>query len=256
MPAGLEVYTDNGILQVTENYSNYLFERKVVLTGSLNVNWPKFGYFYTLEVSNDSMVAFMGNPYGAGNFFVGLNTCTIGSTTTIYEFFTPNNLNTTPSATFYVFSINREPPNSTYGLEVYTATGKLAFSSNAPYMKPITTWTGTEYTSGMSFIQPPAGYAGGFDVKSLIPSFGTSKAIVVASPSGSWSITVFSDGDGLYTWDEDIRGLSYGVLNNTLYMGEDLLGGRSSTIAVPNPPQAGSYAFPQYYGMLIDVTGL
>lgn len=257
MPAGLEVYTDTGVLQVTDTYSNYLFDRKVLLTGTLITTWPKYGYFYTIEVDNDSMVAFMGNTYGSGNFFVGLNTCTIGSTKTVYEFFSHDYSNSAPSATFYIFSINKEPPSSNYGLEVYTDTGKLAFSSNAKYMKPITTWSGLDYRTGMSFIQPPPGYNGGFDVKSMITSFGTSKAITVASPSGWWALTVDGDGDGTYFWDEDIWGCSYGVLNNTLYVADNLLGGRSTgPVVTPSPPNPASYEFPQYYGMLIDVTGL
>lgn len=250
MPVGLEVYNNDGLLQVTENYRNYLFDTKMTITGTLIVTWPRYGYFYTVVVANGSMVAFK----GVGNSFVGLHSATIGATNTTYEFFSPNISGPTPSATFYVFSTDKQPPNVPYGLEVYDSSGGLVFSSNSLYMKPTTAWSGSSYLTGMSDQNIPGRAA--FYGRVVQSSVGANAAVVVASPSGNWAITVFGDGDGTYYWDEDIRGLTYGILNGNLYAAEDLLGGRSSTVAVPSPPPPGSYEFLEYYGLLIDITGL
>lgn len=249
MPAGLQVLNNSGILQITENYKNYLFDRKVTLTGSLENNWPKYSYIFYVTVDNDSVVAFIPAP----GKFVGLHSTTIGATGTTYEFFSPIIGTGAPTATFYIFSVNKTPPNVPYGLEVYGEDSKLVFSSNSLYMKPITAWSGTDYTQGMVPVVSEGGYL--ISAKVIYPSVGTNKAVLVASPSGGWSRLSYRDGDNQYYWDEDVRGMTYGVMGNNLYISDSLLGGRGGG-PTGTPPGDASYSFPQYYGMLIDVTGL
>lgn len=243
MPAGLQVFNNGGVLQITESYKNYLFESKLTLTGVINLVFPRNGWFYQIVAPNDSMIAFRPSP----GIDVGLYATTIGATTTTYEFVSPTTGPDNPVCSFYIFSVTKSPPSVKYGLEIYAANGTLAFSSNNQYMKPIFTWSGQDYQADVYANETPYG-------KLMYAGAGPNMAVTVAGPAGAYVMSAFSDGDGTTWWDEDISSCAYAFVNDSLYMQDVSAGGRSGQFQ--GTITQGGYYYSQYYGMMVDITGL
>ena len=254
MDAGLEVINDDGILQINGNFRNYLLERKLTLTGALYTNYPRFGYFYEFTAPSGSMIAC----HPVEGTFVTLHSTTVNGDLTTYTFMTPAGgaLVTSPTCTFYVFSLLITPPNSTYGLEVYDAQSKLVFSSEASYMTPVTTWTGQDYTTvAKNTMVGNGGYAYSGAVLSTQYSR-NNHAVVFGGPSGYWVVSSVNNdpgggGGGTWFFDEDIYACFMGWRGGQLIMADDLIGGRSGQGRLNN-----SYGYTQYYLMLVDITKL
>lgn len=252
MPAGLEVFNDDYVLQVTEAYRNYLFDYKVTITATSQSTWPRYGWFYVLTTEVDCMVA-----CAAGNgIFVGVHSTQVSGSTMTHNFHTPYECSIgAPQATFYVFSLRKQPPNVLFGLEIYDEQGRLGFSSNLLYMKPLKTWSGQDYTNNnsLNFVTLPTGF--GLYGRYISDPLPQDSAFFIAGPAGYYKTTILSDGDGWYNWDNDIYGAALGKLNGSIFIADALLGGRSQGPSQTIPSNV-NYDYKQFYHMMVNVSDL
>ncbi|AZL69194.1 hypothetical protein [Pseudomonas oryziphila] len=244
MPAGFEVVNNDGVLQVTENYSNYIYAGKQTITGVWINAWPEQAYFYTVTIPVGWVVAFRG--IGVD---VGLYSASVSGNNIVYRFFTPQSgLGTpgsaSPQCVFYKFSVNIQPDPATYGLEVYTASGVLAFSSNGKYMKPVGAWSGQNFLAEAQ--QAP-------NRRRVLESYSANRAVFVGGPVGYQLNEPFTF-NGLQWWSRQwVYYLVIGNYGGNLTFTDGFSGMRElgpSNVQIPYRYAA----FNQYYIMTIDVT--
>lgn len=249
MPAGLQVLNDNGILQISELFRNYLLINKVTLGGVWRDDFPNRGYFYDITAPTGSIVACQ----PAEGLLIGLYTTTVQGSYTQYSFVdTPIAQGAASVCTFYVFSLGVPPTPATYGLEVYDSLGALCFSSNASYMLPIQTWSGRDYTAGMTGIPTIGGdYIIGKVLSTSINR--ATSAFVFSAPSGYFFTTIFPDELFRYYYDEDVMSCLAGWRSGSLILGDITIGFRSFGPVSFRPPSR-EYSYKQFSHMVIDVS--
>lgn len=244
MPAGFEVVNDDGVLQVTESYSNYLFAGKETITGAWVNSWPEQAYFYSVTMPVGWVVAFRG--LGVD---VGLYSSTVSGNNITYRFITPQAGlgapgSASPKCEFYKFSVNILPDPATYGLEVYTEAGLLAFSSNGKYMKPVGVWAGTNF---LVEVQQSS------TRRVVLEEYSSTHAVFVAGPSGYQLNEPFTF-DGMQWWSRQwVYYLVIGAYSGSLTFTEGFSGMRElgpTSVQIPYRYAA----FNQYYIMTVDVS--
>lgn len=125
MPAGLQVYSDSGLIQIDDRYSNLALRTKFTATTASGTG-PNYSFWtYTTVVTATYPIVAMSGPR------IALLGCVnIGGNQWQLQFVSP------AQATFtaYIFDYPVSPGNN-FGLQVFRDDGGLAFDSNIKYAK-------------------------------------------------------------------------------------------------------------------------
>lgn len=125
MPAGIEIYNNSGILQITDKFRNLQYLDKIV-----EVRQAGSYYLFDVQVGAEELVAFRVSPST-----VTISPIYRGLTGHLIFRVTPVNI--TATIELFRFGFVEAPPPQNSGLEIYTEEGKLVFSSGLKYMKVV-----------------------------------------------------------------------------------------------------------------------
>lgn len=159
MPAGIEIYNDNGYLQITDSYRNLQCTGKGTVKGYTDLYLPSDTLYYAFNCST-SRVGILYSNWDTTN-----NAHRVKFATTD---------NSDAMVTYYTFSYPT-PIFSKGMFEVYDANSNLVFSDNGRYMKVIDSRSGTLNDS--QFYKAES-LTGGITIESINTPFGRTTAIL------------------------------------------------------------------------------
>lgn len=126
MSAGLIVYSDDFAQQIDSENKNIVRAAKFRLTSWQNPLMSGYPYVATLTYSGAPGMLFLGDTSGAA---VGIDRLTTSGGTTTVRFVS------TAAVGLDVYLYREQPPrSSTFGLQVFTPTGELAFDSSEDHL--------------------------------------------------------------------------------------------------------------------------
>ena len=127
MPTGLQINNDNGYIQIDDNYSNFMLVNKGIVNISQQGQIDYRGSVTFSDQSNTLILA------------IGLSStktnCIRNNSNNQTTFTIHSDVNSTVD--YYLFDINRPIAGNNYGLEVYKADGKIAYSSKNTSMRVV-----------------------------------------------------------------------------------------------------------------------